>query len=498
MSSMRFLPLAVLPLAFLLPASAETASQVFQQDSPSVVVVITYNTAGKPTELGSGVKLPNGSVATNCHVLKDGDQYRVRYQGKDYPALLHQSDWDRDVCALSVSGLPAPPVVLGNTRTLQVGANVYAIGTPEGLQLTLSEGIVSSLRSVGDGSYIQTTAAISPGSSGGGLFDDQGRLLGLTSFFVSNGQQLNFALPVEWIEALPQHTAARAVDDVSEVDWLNRATGLEKENDWHGMESLAEHWIQARPGSSTPWFALGEAFDNSGKHAQAINAYRKGLRISPTATGAWNNLGVAYNGAGEHAQAIDAYRHALQIDPRDAMTWRNLGRTYNEARQFAQAIEVLLKALDIDPLDANGWSDLGTAYAGTGQYAQGIEAYRHSLQINPKDAETWYNLGTSYTRARHYTQAIDAYRESLQIDPTILGAWTNLGAAYTGTGQYAQAIDAFRQALQINSQDSKAWLGLGLAYTGAGQKEEAIVVYQHLKTLDPAMAQTLFDIIVPK
>ena len=179
--------LFVVSLLLAAPAGAETASQVFQQVSPSVVVVLTYNAAGKAVELGSGVKLSDGSVATNCHVLKDGTRYRVRYQGKDYRAQLDKADWNRDVCSLSVPGLLAPPVVLGSTKTLQVGASVYAIGTPEGLQRTLSEGIVSSLRPVSGGSYIQTTAAISPGSSGGGLFDDHGRLLGLTSFFISKG-----------------------------------------------------------------------------------------------------------------------------------------------------------------------------------------------------------------------------------------------------------------------------------------------------------------------
>ena len=222
----------IVSLLLAAPASAETASQVFQQVSPSVVVVLTYDAAGKATELGSGVKLPDGSVATNCHVLKDGTTYRVRYRGKAYPASLDKADWNRDVCSLSVPGLPAPPVVLGSTKTLQVGASVYAIGTPEGLQRTLSEGIVSSLRSVSGGSYIQTTAAISPGSSGGGLFDDHGRLLGLTSFFISKGQQLNFALPVEWIEALPQHVTPRVASGTSEVEWINRAAALESRKDW--------------------------------------------------------------------------------------------------------------------------------------------------------------------------------------------------------------------------------------------------------------------------
>ena len=388
--------LFIVPLLLAASAGAETASQVFKQVSPSVVVVLTYNAAGKATELGSGVKLPDGSVATNCHVLKDGTTYRVRYRGKVYPASLDKADWNHDVCSLSVPGLPAPPVVLGSTKTLQVGARVYAIGTPEGLRHTLSEGIVSSLRPVGGGSYIQTTAAISPGSSGGGLFDDRGRLLGLTSFFMSKGQQLNFALPVEWIEALPQHTTARIASGSSEVQWINRAAALETSKDWQGLQVLADRRLKAQPQSASAWFALGEADGNLGQYAQAIEAYRQGLQINPQDADAWNNLGADYDGAGQYAKAIDAERQALQI--------------------------------------------------------------------NPQDAHAWYVLGLAY------------------------------GVA----GQWAQAISALDQALQINPQDADAWMDLGIAYIQAGQQNQALAVYQHLKTLDPAMAQKLFDQIVPK
>jgi S1-C subfamily serine protease len=103
-------------------------------------------------------------------------------------------------------GYSAPAVVIGSTKTLKVGAKVYAIGAPKGLELTLSDGIVSSLREVDGGQYIQTTAAISPGSSGGGLFDENGALVGLTTFYLAEGQNLNFAVPVEWVKELPKRS----------------------------------------------------------------------------------------------------------------------------------------------------------------------------------------------------------------------------------------------------------------------------------------------------
>jgi S1-C subfamily serine protease len=99
-------------------------------------------------------------VVTNCHVVKDAASIKIRSGNKNHSALLKYSDWERDVCSLSTSDLGAPAASLGSTKTLKVGAKVYAVGAPKGLELTLSDGIVSSLREVGGGQYIQTTAAI--------------------------------------------------------------------------------------------------------------------------------------------------------------------------------------------------------------------------------------------------------------------------------------------------------------------------------------------------
>jgi len=88
------------------------------------------------------------------------------------------------------------------SSSLAVGERVYAIGAPEGLELTLSEGVISGLRDFDGAHVIQTSAPVSPGSSGGGLFDAHGHLIGITTFSMKEGQNLNFALPTEWVDAL--------------------------------------------------------------------------------------------------------------------------------------------------------------------------------------------------------------------------------------------------------------------------------------------------------
>ena len=183
-----------------LPAQvhALTPDQVFDKVKDSIVVVKTLDAQGKVKGQGSGVLLPSGKIATNCHVVEGGASYQVGRGKQLVRATLYAEDGDKDICLLDAKGITGKPAQLGKAASLKVGVPVYAVGAPKGLELSLSDGIVAQLRG-GPPPLIQTTAAISPGSSGGGLFDGEGRLVGLTTLYIEGGQSLNFAMPVEWI-----------------------------------------------------------------------------------------------------------------------------------------------------------------------------------------------------------------------------------------------------------------------------------------------------------
>ena len=200
MATTKQLVLLLLVLVAAMPQSAlaPTASQVYEQVKDSVVVVKAYDQKGKQVGMGSGVMLPSGDIITNYHVVKAGVRYTVGQGKQAIPATLKGGDPDKDLCLLTAPGLVAKPARLGKAARLKVGEPVYAVGAPQGLELSLSEGIVSQLRG-GPPPLIQTTVAISKGSSGGGLFNAEGELVGITTFYLKDGQSLNFALPVEWI-----------------------------------------------------------------------------------------------------------------------------------------------------------------------------------------------------------------------------------------------------------------------------------------------------------
>ena len=203
----------MLALTLACPAHALSADEVYARVSPSVWKVVTYDIDGLPLGQGSAVVVDAGTLVTNCHVLKQAKRVAVRREGASHDARLALWDPQRDVFQLRVDGLSAPAVALGATAAVQVGHSVYAIGNPKGLDLTLSAGLVSSLRRnpAGQLVLIQTSAAISGGSSGGGLFDDSGQLIGLTTIgsVGADTQNLNFAVPSEWIAELPQRHALR-------------------------------------------------------------------------------------------------------------------------------------------------------------------------------------------------------------------------------------------------------------------------------------------------
>lgn len=184
-------------------AAASTSPQsVYAAAAPSVTLVLSLDASGQPFGSGSGVVIGPQRVVTNCHVVQRAANVKVRYGDTEYAATSGTSDTQYDLCVLQVPNLTAPEVQRGRLEDLRVGQTVYTIGAPQGLDRTLGQGLISALRETRDGTVIQTSAPISPGSSGGGLFDAEGRLIGITTFQTKSGQNLNFALPVNWLDSM--------------------------------------------------------------------------------------------------------------------------------------------------------------------------------------------------------------------------------------------------------------------------------------------------------
>ncbi len=176
-----------------IPAIAKAAN-------PAIVTIIT--TAGdKPIAQGTGfVVSADGVIVTNYHVIKEGNKAIVKFSdGTVLPVDgVLAADKVRDLVIVKIHGKTFRTLTLGDSDRVQVGEEVVAIGNPLGLELTVSNGIVSGLRTdkQAGGKFLQTTAPISPGSSGGPLFNMLGEVVGINTMYLEGGENLNFAIPV--------------------------------------------------------------------------------------------------------------------------------------------------------------------------------------------------------------------------------------------------------------------------------------------------------------
>jgi hypothetical protein len=183
--------------------SAMSPSTIFKRLTQSVYVVVassdeTFEDSDEATQ-GSAVAISPGHLLTNCHVVRDLASVYVIKGELVMPAHVSNAHLSSDRCLLELDDREGLVPVRGvrEFSTLAVGEKVFAIGSPRGLENTLSEGLISGLREDHDIRFIQTSASISPGSSGGGLFDESGNLLGITTFLLQESQNLNFAISAE-------------------------------------------------------------------------------------------------------------------------------------------------------------------------------------------------------------------------------------------------------------------------------------------------------------
>ena len=171
-------------------------SDIFELRSPAIWTL--NSTVGQDTSLGSAVAVGKTTLITNCHMISNPANISLRQKNNRIAARLISADRGGDRCILAVDR-PLPGYVLsarGHTG-LRVGEDVAAIGNPKGLDTSLSRGLIAQKRQRSGRAFIQTDAALSSGSSGGGLFDNRGNLIGITTFTIAEGENLNFAIAAE-------------------------------------------------------------------------------------------------------------------------------------------------------------------------------------------------------------------------------------------------------------------------------------------------------------
>lgn len=200
---------------------AQSTADVAREATPATVTIVTLDASDDTLGLGSGfVVRSDGVILTNYHVMRGASGASIRLpSGAEFSQVRALAvDPERDLAVLKVSGAGMRALEVASNAPA-VGDKLVVIGAPRGLEFTVSEGIVSAIRRTDSAEWIQMSAPISPGSSGGPVLNSSGEVVGVTTAYREDGQALNFAVPIRYASSL----LARANTPVSLADAFSRS-----------------------------------------------------------------------------------------------------------------------------------------------------------------------------------------------------------------------------------------------------------------------------------
>ena len=317
----------------------------------------------KPFSQGSGIFITsNGILVTNYHVIKEVnlDLTEAKLPSGAYFKFkkIIGIDEKSDIAILQFDAPKTPSVKsLGDSDKIQSGEKIVAIGAPLGFESTVTAGEISHpKRKLDSMEFIQFTAPISSGSSGGGLFSDSGETLGIITLSIQIPpelqkevftQNLNFAVPINIVKKV-----------------LN---GEEK---------------RFTEGSPQYFYSLGMLAKNKKEYDKAIEYYKRSIAIDNKYVDAYIDLGISYYKKGLYDEELKALKKAIQLNPNNSDAYYYLALAYEDKGLYNLAIAAYKKVLEIKPNDKDAIYQLGILYIVQGEKNKALDLIPKLTELN--------------------------------------------------------------------------------------------------------------------
>ena len=382
------------------------------------VVMVVANPGCTIHNQGSGVVVAPGVVVTSAHVVQGSREVQVRKNEKAYFASAFILAPELDLCLIRIPALPFPPADLETEPIPFLGQKVLTVGFPGGIGPSITAGSITERWRFRGSHLLQSNASTHRGSSGGGLFNESGRLVGITTFSLLNQNDLTFSVPSAWIQHLLQRPwitdpgiLACRPREILLQEFLDRMT--EDPSNRGPWEAFSRGWVATRPEDPDAWYSLGHVLflritDGtalSGREPDptlaeaAKKAYLKAVELNPGHVRAWNNLGTVHDAQGQDESAATAFRMAVRLADDYGLAWANLGASLLNLRRYDQAADAFRRGVRLMPDDARSWARLAHCEAQLGRWDPAIRHLRVALGLRPMCQEWWLDLSQLCQRA---------------------------------------------------------------------------------------------------
>ena len=471
-----------------------TAEQIYKKVTGAVVVILAYDLNNELSSQGSGVVINDkGYVVTNYHVLEGNDRLEIMHNKEIVPFVdIIGIDVEKDVLILKIEAKKFPAIKIGDSKKLNIGQRVYAIGSPLEFENTISEGIISGLRSYEESgkNFIQITASISSGSSGGAVVNDKGELIGISTLTAKEGQNLNFAVPID--EILSVEIGSYLNNDVYKNFELFTKGDVEYNNgNYREAIKYYTSFMEKYPNYSIAFNNRGNAKNKLKDFCGAIQDYKKAIEINPKDEIAYNNLGQTKFDLKEYEDAIKAFNIATEINSDYAAAYYNRGVVKGILSDYKGAIQDYDLAIKNNPDDVSAYINRGAAKDNLKDYRGAIKDYKKAIKISPNNEIVYNNLGLTNFHLKEFEDAIKTFSKAIEINPNFADAYLNRGTAKAELKEYRSAIQDFSKVIDINSNDVDGYYNRGLAKFKLGDKYGACSDWYKVRELEDDSAYDL-------
>ena len=396
----------ILP-GFMPKISVADGKSIFADNKGGVVILFAYDKEGHQIGHATGFVVRNdGAVLTNYHFISNAAEIKIKTEDAllDVKGLLYL-DRENDIAMLKIEGKDLTALKIGDNGIGPAGQKIYVIGSPQGEDKVLAEGTLTRIKDITPvRKLLLMTAPVTKGSSGSPVFNENGEVIGIATFFTEETTRFYFALPVAFIK-----------NKLS----LNKTV------------PLVAAKLTAFENSAEYWFNLGAAYDSLGMYTDASGAYQKAVEIAPEDATAHDKLGIVYAKLDIYSFAIREHNEAIRLKPDYQEAYYNLGIVYIKSDMTQAAIETFEKAIRLKPDDVKSYNNLAVAFYKSDRLKEALEASKQALLIKPDFPEALYNLGAVYYRMEMYAEAAEALKQFIRLKPDIAEVHLKLGLIYS-------------------------------------------------------------------
>ncbi len=492
------------------PSRALSPQDIFRKTEDKVLVLEVLDNNGRQLSAHTALLLDGETAVTQCNVLEGAASLMLHQGSKAFPTKMLLKDGARNLCLLEATDFSGGLKLRGSYPTS--GSRVYAISNALGKGISISDGVVSGIREANGETVIQFTAPIAPGSEGGGLFDEDGKLVGVICYLHLDGQNVNFAQPARWLREIKPRAAA--ID--ATTSWSSKADELAKEGKWQEMAELATHWSEALPESlearyylayaqkqlkewpaaeknyrelfkrdpTSPMSGIGltGVLLEQGRHKEALEAARATQAYHRDNALVWILIASAEETLGNYDAAKNAINMAGQLEPWNRLVLQGMVALGRQHKEWGMAIMAQSRLVESDPGDVAKRLDLVDLLLSGGRTRKALIAIDKALELEPGNGDAWLLKGLALSASGRFREATESLKKGLGLKPNaaVMG-WRWLGDVYTSLHLYPEAIAAYREALLLSPDDAWVRTQLGIALKDSLQLEEALKIFEKLR-----------------